>query len=254
MKLKIGLITIFPEMFQALNYGIVGRAIDNKLVDISYWNPRDFTTDVHRTVDDRPYGGGPGMVMKFEPLLKAVQAAKAKLGTNTKVIHLSPQGKSLTQRVINQLTRDQSLVLIASRYEGIDERVTQQLVDEELSVGDYVVSGGEIPTMILIDAMTRLLPLALGHQRSALQDSFASGLLDHPHYTRPKAIAGQMVPEVLLSGDHAAISRWRLKQALGRTWQRRSDLIKRLSLTKQEQELLGEFIIENSMSNDEETS
>ncbi len=253
LPLKIALITIFPEIFQALNYGIVGRAIRDKLIDISYWNPRHYTTDVHHTVDDRPYGGGPGMVMKFEPLAKAIQAAKTQLGANAKVIHLSPQGKSLTQQAVHELISDHlPLILIAGRYEGIDERLIEELVDEEWSVGDYVVSGGEIPAMILIDAMTRLLPGALGHAESAPQDSFSSGLLDYPHYTRPESIGGQAVPDVLLSGDHAAIARWRLKQALGRTWQRRPDLIKRRSLTKQEQALLDEFIIANSR--DEETS
>jgi len=252
MTLKIRLVTIFPEMFNALHYGIVGRAIRDQLVEISYSNPRDFATDPHHTVDDRPYGGGPGMVMKFEPLAKAVQAAKKQLGPKSRVIHLSPQGKTLTQEGVHELLAKQSLILIAGRYEGIDERVIEQMVDEEWSVGDYVLSGGEIPAMTLIDAMTRLIPGALGHEESAPQDSFSSGLLDHPHYTRPESIAGQAVPNVLLSGDHSAIAQWRLKQALGRTWQRRPDLIKRRSLTKQEKELLDEFIIQNSP--DEEIS
>lgn len=252
MPLKIALVTIFPEMFHALDYGIVGRAIRENLIELSYWNPRDFTSNAHHSIDDRPYGGGPGMVMKFAPLAKATQAAKEYLGTNAKVIHLSPQGKRLTQHAVTTIAGDQPLVLIAGRYEGIDERLLEQWVDEEWSVGDYVVSGGEIPAMTLIDAMTRLLPDALGDAQSAPQDSFAAGLLDYPHYTRPETIVGQTVPKVLLSGDHAAIDRWRQQQALGRTWQRRPDLIKRRTLTKQEQDLLAEFIKENSLGNDEE--
>lgn len=245
MRLVIGVVTLFPEMFEALKYGVIGRALERKLLSLSFWNPRDYTTDAHRTVDDRPYGGGPGMVMKFEPLQAALKAAKAQLGQNAKVIHLTPQGKLLTQPFIKEKINTIPLIFLAGRYEGIDERLIEAEVDEEWSIGDYIVSGGELPAMILIDAMTRLLPGVLGHKDSALQDSFTSDLLDYPHYTRPEKIADRAVPEVLLSGDHAAIDQWRLKQALGRTWQRRPDLIKRRSLTEKEQRLLNTFIQES---------
>ncbi len=244
-SLKFSIITLFPEMFQSLQYGVVGRAIRNHLVDISYWNPHDYASDAHHTVDDIPYGGGPGMVMKFEPLHAAIQAAKTKIGENSKVIHLSPQGRLLTQQAAIDLVANKKIILVSGRYEGIDERFIEEHVDEELSIGDYVLSGGELPAMVLIDAMIRLIPGALGHEDSASQDSFAAGLLDYPHYTRPKIIASKSVPKVLLSGDHATIARWRLKQALGRTWQRRPNLIKRRSLTQQEHDLLQEFMEEN---------
>ena len=252
MALKIGIITIFPEMFSALDYGITGRALRQHILTIKYWNPRDFTADAHHTVDDRHYGGGPGMVMKFQPLFDAIHAAKSMLGESTTVIHLTPQGTPLNQHAIKNLSVQQQLILLAGRYEGIDERLIETTVDEEWSVGDYVVSGGELPAMTLIDAMARLLPGALGHEDSASQDSFSSGLLDCPHYTRPEVIANQSVPEVLLSGNHQTITHWRLKQALGRTWQRRPDLIKRRSLTKLEQNLLAAFIAENPQHSDEE--
>lgn len=246
MLLRLSIITLFPEMFKTLNYGIVGRAISQQQLILNFLNPRDYTNDVHHTVDDRPYGGGPGMVLKFEPLFESIQTAKTNLGKDTKVIYLSPQGKPLTQDTIMTLSQQSKLILLCGRYEGIDERLIEQAVDEEWSIGDYVVSGGEFPAMVLIDAMTRCLPGALGHADSASEDSFSEGLLDYSHYTRPKAIDRQRVPEVLLSGDHTAIARWRLKQALGRTWQRRPDLIKRRSLTKKEQQLLQEFIEEQS--------
>jgi tRNA (guanine37-N1)-methyltransferase len=248
--LTLSIITLFPKMFQSLHYGVVGRAIENNLVDLAYWNPRDFTQDVHHTVDDRPYGGGPGMVMKYEPLHAAIQAAKAERGHDTHVVHLSPQGQRLTQASVAKLLARKKIILVSGRYEGIDERLIEQDVDEEYSIGDYVLSGGEFPAMVLVDAMTRLLPGALGDDTSASQDSFATGLLDHPHYTRPESIAKKPVPKVLLSGDHATIARWRLRQALGRTWQRRPDLIKIRSLTQQEQTLLNEFIEEDSRHSD----
>jgi tRNA (guanine37-N1)-methyltransferase len=244
--LKFGIITLFPDMFSSLEYGVIGRALNQKLIEISTFNPRDFTTDSHHTVDDRPYGGGPGMVMKFEPLHDAIAAAKSKLGADTKVVLLSPQGKRLNQQLIAEQTTQQNLILVAGRYEGIDERLIAATIDEEWSVGDYVVSGGELPAMLCIDAITRLLPGALGHEDSAAEDSFVAGLLDYPHYTRPDVIANQSVPQVLLSGDHAAIATWRQQQALGRTWQRRQDLLKRRTLTEREQHLLDEYIRENA--------
>ncbi|ACJ18862.1 tRNA (guanosine(37)-N1)-methyltransferase TrmD [Coxiella burnetii] len=246
MKLIIGVITLFPQMFDALKSGVIGRALKQDRLTLSFWNPRDYATDPHRTVDDRPYGGGPGMVMKFEPLALALKAAKAQLGENTKVIHLTPQGKLLTQAIVREKIHASPLILLAGRYEGIDERLIEAEVDEEWSIGDYILSGGELPAMVLIDAMTRLLPGVLGHKDSASQDSFTAGLLDYSHYTRPEKIADRPVPSVLLSGDHEAISRWRLKQSLGRTWQRRQDLIKRRSLSENEQRLLDEFFEESS--------
>lgn len=246
-SLTIGVITLFPKMFEALKYGVIGRALKHNFLTLHFWNPRDYATDIHCTVDDRPYGGGPGMVMKFEPLATAIKAAKAKLGESTKVICLSPQGQLLNQEAIKKKAQDStSIILLAGRYEGIDERLIEAQVDEEWSIGDYIISGGELPAMILIDSLTRLLPETLGHEDSASQDSFTSGLLDYPQYTRPEKIANRPVPEVLLSGDHAAIARWRLKQALGRTWQRRQDLIKRHTISENERRLLDEFIEESS--------
>lgn len=240
MTLQLGLITLFPDMFNSLQYGITGRALRDNKVNLSYWNPRDFTTDGYQRVDDRPYGGGPGMLMLFQPLADAVAAAKKELGENTRVIHLSPQGQPLTQDAVAKLASQERLILVSSRYEGVDERFITTHVDEEYSVGDYVVSGGELPSMLLIDAMTRLLPGALGHTDSASQDSFADGLLDCPHYTRPDTIGSEKVPPVLLGGDHAAIARWRQQQSVIRTWQKRPDLLKRRSLTELEQQLLDE--------------
>ena len=244
--MKFGIVTLFPEMFAALEAGIVGRALSQKLIELSLFNPRDFTTDPHHTVDDRPYGGGPGMLMKFQPLHDAISAAKAELGPNTPVILLSPQGRTLDQAFVAQQSTQSALILVAGRYEGVDERLIEEDIDEEWSVGDYVVSGGELPAMICIDALTRLLPGALGHEDSAAQDSHTTGLLDYPHYTRPEVIAHRAVPPVLLSGDHAAISAWRQKQSLGRTWQRRQDLLKRLTLTERERHLLDEYIREQT--------
>ena len=239
--MKIALITLFPEMFSALtDYGISGRAIKNGLVQCNSFNPRDFTEDRHQTVDDRPYGGGPGMVMMIEPLRKAISAAKDWAGDDALVVYLSPQGQVLGQQAVNRFATQQSLILIAGRYEGIDERLIALEIDEEWSIGDYVLSGGELPAMVLMDALIRQLPGALGHSDSADQDSFAEGLLDCPHYTRPEDYQGQVVPEVLLSGNHEKIRRWRLQQSLLRTQQRRPDLLDRLELNKEQKALLKE--------------
>jgi tRNA (guanine37-N1)-methyltransferase len=238
--MRFDVITLFPEMFDAIRSGITGRAIDKGLAELVLWNPRDYTEDVHQTVDDRPYGGGPGMVMKVEPLLAAIQAAKAQ-SPASKVVYLSPQGQRFVQATAVAATQTSGIILIAGRYEGIDERVIHSFVDEEWSLGDFVLSGGELPAMVVIDSMIRLLPGALGHAESAEQDSFSDGLLDCPHYTRPENILDQDVPSVLLSGDHEKIRLWRLQQALGRTWLRRPDLLEGRELNKQEQELLDEF-------------
>lgn len=211
-----------------MDFGVLGRAIKQQQLNVQCFNPRDYTEDRHRTVDDRPYGGGPGMLMKVEPLYKAIMAAKAAAvaDRSTKVVYLSPQGQTLNQALlVDAATSENHLILIAGRYEGIDERVIESLVDEEWSIGDYVLSGGEFAAMVIIDGITRLLPGVLGDDDSAMQDSFMQGLLDYPHYTRPEEINGQVVPDVLLSGDHRAIQRWRLKQALGRTWLKRPDLL-----------------------------
>lgn len=238
--MRFDVITLFPEMFDAIRLGVTGRAIDKGLAKLVLWNPRDYTEDVHQTVDDRPYGGGPGMVMKVEPLLAAIQAAKAQSPTS-KVVYLSPQGQRFVQATAVAATQTSGIILIAGRYEGIDERVIHSFVDEEWSLGDFVLSGGELPAMVVIDSMIRLLPGALGHAESAEQDSFSDGLLDCPHYTRPENILDQDVPSVLLSGDHEKIRLWRLQQALGRTWLRRPDLLEGRELNKQEQQLLDEF-------------
>ncbi|MDG2501323.1 MAG: tRNA (guanosine(37)-N1)-methyltransferase TrmD [Porticoccaceae bacterium] len=239
--MKIALITLFPEMFAAVtDYGISSRAVKEGLLEIASYNPRDFTEDRHQTVDARPYGGGPGMVMMIEPLRRAISAAREWTDENPLVVYLSPQGKVLNQAAVNGFASQQSLILIAGRYEGIDERLIELEVDEEWSIGDYVLSGGELPAMVLMDALIRQIPGALGHQDSADQDSFANGLLDCPHYTRPEQQDGQQVPEVLLSGDHERIRRWRLQQSLVRTQQRRPDLLDRLELNKEQQAILKE--------------
>ena len=238
----IGVISLFPEMFQAItSYGVTGRAVKNGLLTVEYWNPRDFAHDKHKTVDDRPYGGGPGMLMMVQPLRDAIHAAKAVAGEDTKVIYLSPQGRKLDQQGVCELSHNQKLILICGRYEGIDERVIQTEIDEEWSIGDYVLSGGELPAMTMIDALARFIPGVLNHQSSAEEDSFVNGLLDCPHYTRPEVLDGMAVPDVLMSGHHEAIRRWRLKQSLGRTWLRREDLLENLALTDEEQRLLTEF-------------
>lgn len=241
----IGVISLFPEMFRAITeHGVTGRAVKSGLLQIECWNPRDFTHDKHRTVDDRPYGGGPGMLMMVQPLRDAIHAAKQAAGDGAKVIYLSPQGRKLTQAGVTELATNQKLILVAGRYEGIYERVIQTEVDEEWSIGDYVLSGGELPAMTLIDAVSRLVPGVLGDQASAEQDSFTDGLLDHPHYTRPEVLDGLTVPEALTSGNHEVIRRWRLKQSLGRTWQRRPELINNLALTDEQESLLAEYVRE----------
>jgi len=240
--MQIQIITLFPDMFQALHYGIVGRALENQQLQLRFWNPRDFTRDVHHTVDDRPYGGGPGMVMKAAPLRDAIQAAQSNGITPSPVIYLSPQGKPLNQNHIARLAQYPGMILLSGRYEGIDQRLIDSQVDEVWSVGDYVVSGGEFPIMLLIDAMTRLLPGALGDPESAAQDSFSQGLLDYPHYTRPAEIDSLSVPDVLMSGDHQAIARWRLQQSLKNTWQTRPDLLKIAVLSAEQQQLFDEII------------
>jgi tRNA (guanine37-N1)-methyltransferase len=222
--------------------------VEKGLVDLALWNPRDYTQDRHRTVDDRPYGGGPGMLMKIEPLRDAIRDARRAGPGKGHVIYLSPQGRPLDQQGVRELARHEQLVLIAGRYEGVDERLIENEVDEEWSIGDYVLSGGELAAMVLIDSVTRLLPGALGHEDSAEQDSFSDGLLDCPHYTRPELFEGAPVPEVLLSGDHAAIARWRTKQALGRTWLRRPELLQGLDLNEEQQQLLQEYIQEHEQN------
>jgi tRNA (guanine37-N1)-methyltransferase len=239
--MDFNVITLFPEMFEALTqHGITGRAFDNKLASLQLWNPRDFTTDNHKTVDDRPYGGGPGMVMLIEPLEKAICAAKEKVGANAKVIHLSPSGNPLMHAKVMELSQEKSLILLASRYEGVDQRLLDAQVDEEISIGDYVLSGGELPAMVLMDAVIRQLPGVLGDADSAVEDSFVDGLLDCPHYTRPEVYKDLEVPEVLLSGNHAKIREWRLKQSLLLTRAKRPDLLAARPLTKEEARLLKE--------------
>jgi len=243
--MRVDVVTLFPESVQGLvEYGITGRAAHQGLLTLRTWNPRDFTRDRHRTVDDRPYGGGPGMVMKVEPVRDAIRAARAELPAGTEAIYLSPQGERIDQRHIEALAAKPAAILVAGRYEGVDERLIQTEIDREWSIGDYVLSGGELAAMVVIDAVTRLLPGALGDAESAQQDSFMDGLLDHPHYTRPEEIDGLRVPEVLLGGDHGAIRRWRRKQALGRTWLRRPDLLEVLALDEEQRALLQEFIDE----------
>jgi tRNA (guanine37-N1)-methyltransferase len=240
-------VTLFPEMFAGVaDYGITRRALEEGLWSFATWNPRDFTTDNHRTVDDRPYGGGPGMVMTPEPLAKAIRAAQGRIPDKpARVILLSPQGVVLDHAKVMELAVRERLVLVCGRYEAVDERLIRRCVDEELSIGDYVLSGGEVAAMVLIDAIVRQLPGALGSEASAAQESFVNGLLDCPHYTRPEAYAGERVPEVLVSGHHAAIARWRLKAALGRTWLRRPDLLAKRALNEAERELLAEFRAEH---------
>ncbi len=248
--LTVAVVTLFPQMFDALSgHGVTGRAVERGLLQLMRINPRDFTRDPHRSVDDRPYGGGPGMVLRVEPLRDAIRSARDRIGP-TRVVYLTPQGRRLDQPACASFAADRALVLVCGRYEGIDERVIDREVDEEWSIGDYVVSGGEVAAMVLIDAVTRLLPGVLGHVGSAVEDSFAGGLLDCPHYTRPEEVDGLRVPDVLLGGDHAAIQRWRLKQALGRTWQRRPDLLEPLVLDAEQRLLLREFIIECGESAD----
>jgi tRNA (guanine37-N1)-methyltransferase len=240
LVIRFDVITLFPEMFAAITQsGITSRALQAGLWQLATWNPRDFTTDNYRTVDDRPYGGGPGMVMLAEPLETALDAARAAGGG--RVVYLSPQGRKLEQGRVMELSKEASLTLLCGRYEGVDERLLERRVDEELSLGDFVISGGELAAMALIDACVRQLPGALGDERSALEESFAEGLLDCPHYTRPELYEGRRVPAVLLSGHHAEIRRWRLRQALGRTWLRRPELLQARAMSEEEKRLLAEF-------------
>ena len=246
MRLAFDVVTLFPEMFAAVTQsGITRRALERGLWQIEYWNPRDFTDDNHRTVDDRPYGGGPGMVMLAQPLEKAIGAAKIRRRESgegaAKVIYLSPQGRPLNDGRVAELSRSTGAILLCGRYEGVDERLIRRCVDEELTLGDFVLSGGELAALALIDAAVRRLPGALNDAESATEESFADGLLDCPHYTRPEDYEGMAVPEVLLSGNHEKIRRWRLKQALGRTWLRRPEMISARALSKEEAILLEEF-------------
>ncbi|MDA0272825.1 MAG: tRNA (guanosine(37)-N1)-methyltransferase TrmD [Proteobacteria bacterium] len=239
----IGVVSLFPEMFQAVtDYGISRRAVENGLLTLEVWNPREFTQDKHQTVDDKPYGGGPGMLMKVQPLKDAIDAAKSKAQGPCPVIYLSPQGKPLEQAELARLAMLPSIILVAGRYEGIDERLIESAIDMEVSIGDFVASGGELPAMLLIDGVTRLLPGAVGDTESVEQDSFSNGLLDYPQYTRPETIDGLTVPEVLLSGDHGQIARWRQMQSLGRTYEKRPDLIRARTLTEEEKQLLDEYL------------
>ena len=240
--LHLGVVSIMPEMFDALQYGILARAITSQKVQVDFFNPRTFATQPQFEVDDRPYGGGPGMVMRYEPLYAAIKKGRETLGASCKTVYLSPQGKAVQQHQLKELAKiEQSILFVAGRYEGIDERILSQEIDEEWSLGDFVLSGGEFAAMVFIDALARLLPGSLGHPESAQNDSFMDGLLDHPHYTRPPVVDGHMVPEVLLQGNHAAIEQWRKKQALGQTWLKRPDLLSHRTLTNEDKQLLMEF-------------
>jgi tRNA (guanine37-N1)-methyltransferase len=244
--LQIDVVTLFSPMFAAVTaVGVTGRARERRIYELVLWNPRDFAVNAYRTVDDRPYGGGPGMVMMAEPLEKALAAARQRQKSSgvskPRVVHLTPQGRLLDHALVQELSAEAGLVMLAGRYEGVDERLVARAIDDEISIGDYVLSGGELAAMVVIDAVVRQLPGVLGDAESASQDSFVSGLLDHPHYTRPEVYEGAAVPPVLLSGNHADIARWRLKQALGRTWQRRPDLLAKRDLSAAENELLQEF-------------
>ena len=243
--MRFDVITLFPEMVkQSAACGVTGKAIENEIVTLNVWNPRDYTQDRHKTVDDRPFGGGQGMVMKYQPLHDAVTVAKINAQNDCKVVYLSPQGKPLTQALLSEVSQLSQLILVAGRYEGVDERFIQHDCDEEWSLGDYVISGGELAALIVIDAVTRLLPNVLGNQQSALQDSHSDGLLDYPQFTRPEMVDKNAVPDVLLSGHHADIERWRMKQALGRTWQKRPDLLKKKTLSAEQERLLAQFKVE----------
>ncbi len=244
--LQIDVVTLFAPMFEAVTrHGVTGRARERKLYELVLWNPRDFATNNYRSVDDRPYGGGPGMVMMPEPLEKAVYAARQRQKssgvTKPRVVHLTPQGRVLDHALVDELAKERGIVMLAGRYEGVDERLASRVVDDEISIGDYVLSGGELAAMVVIDGVVRQLPGALGDADSAGEDSFVNGLLDHPHYTRPEVYENEAVPAVLLSGNHADIVRWRLKQALGRTWLRRPDLLAKRKLSEEERSLLEEF-------------
>ncbi len=243
--MQIAVVSLFPEMVRTVaDFGVVGRAIERRLAALRIENPRDYATDTHRTVDDRPYGGGPGMVLKYSPAAQAIRAARGAMPEGSPVIYLSPSGREFDQGEAARLAALPGMILFAGRYEGVDERLVEEEVDAELSLGDFVLSGGEIAAMAVIDAVVRLLPGALGDDDSAAQDSFVAGLLDYPHYTRPEEIEGRRVPAVLLSGDHAQIARWRYKQALGRSYLRRPDLVEKLQLGREQQALLDEFLKE----------
>ena len=245
--MRIDIISLFPDMVRLVGqYGIVGRAVEQQLLTLVCWQLRDFSTHKHHNVDDRPYGGGAGMVIMAEPVCRAIAAVREACDLGGKVVYLSPQGRRLDQVAVNTLAAEPHLVLLAGRYEGIDERAIDLEVDEEWSIGDYVLSGGELPCMVLVDAIARLLPGAVGTQASTEQDSFMAGLLDYPHYTRPEQVAGKGVPDVLLGGDHQAIAQWRRQQALGRTWLRRPDLLMCMTLTDEDQALLDAFISEQA--------
>jgi len=243
--LNIDVITLFPGMFDALTeYGVTSRAVEKCFLSVDCWNPRDYTEDRHRTVDDRPYGGGPGMVMKTGPLEKTLDAIlnqRSRQRIDRKVIYLSPQGRTFNHRMAEEFSQLSGMILLSGRYEGIDDRFLREHIDHEVSIGDFVLTGGELPAMVLIDAVARLLPGVLGNEGSAEADSFVDGLLDCPHYTRPESYKGQQVPEVLLSGNHEAIRRWRLKQSLGRTWLRRPELLELVDLDEEQIKLLSEF-------------
>jgi len=237
-----GIITLFESMFDGfIKQGVVGRAVNSGLLNVDFFNPRDYTTDKHRTVDDRPFGGGPGMLMKVQPLQDAILAAKKVAGENVKVIYLSPQGETLKQAGVEKLSSQGKLIFICGRYEGIDERVIEQFVDEQWSLGDFVLSGGEVAAMAFVDAIARQVPGVLGKQASVDEDSFANGLLDCPHYTRPEVLNGRAVPSVLLSGHHENIRRWRLKESVGRTWLLRPELLQQIELTEEQTLVLKEF-------------
>ncbi len=245
----VGVISLFPEMFRSVtDFGVTSQAIKKGFLSIETWNPRDFTHDKHRTVDDRPYGGGPGMLMMVQPLRDAINAARKASPGKTKVIYLSPQGRTLNQAGVEELATNKNLILICGRYEGVDERIIQSEVDEEWSIGDFVLTGGELPAMTLIDSVSRFIPGVLGDFASAEEDSFADGLLDCPHYTRPEVLDGKEVPSVLKSGNHKDIARWRMKQSLGRTWLRRPELLGNLALTDEQELLLAEFVREERQS------
>jgi len=255
MSLEIGVISIFPEMFDCLKYGVVGKAFENQLAKLQIWNPRQWAVSNYGHVDDRPYGGGPGMVMMYEPLHQAIQTAKSCMPKHVKKVYLSRQGRAVEQKDLYQLSKDsQPILFVAGRYEGIDERLLHQDIDEEWSLGDFVMSGGEIAAMAFIDAMVRLIPGALNDERSSIEDSFVDGILDHPHYTRPARIDGLDVPEVLLSGSHQVIALWRRQQALGKTWLKRPDLLKKVVLSHEDQHLLTEFKQNDGMQQQAMTS
>lgn len=242
--MRIGVISLFPEMFQAVTeYGVTGRAAKKGIIELLSINPRTFAHDKHQKVDERPFGGGPGMVMMVQPLRDAILEAKSKL-PNAKVVYMSPQGKRFDHQECQKLAENNELIIVAGRYEGIDERIIDKYVDEELSIGDYVLSGGELPAMVVIDAVSRLLPGVLGDELSAVEDSFAAGLLDCPQYTRPPEIDGMSVPDVLMSGDHEKIRKWRLKQSLARTYERRPDILNNLALTDEQKKILALYLRE----------